>query len=157
VSEISSKESDFSESDTTISDLSGLPDSDSLCMRSPPCVTDSDTWSVVHADWDPPGNRFGTDDEDALAEFEAAEAASNKRGPTKPLAIPPLKRASIGHSLHGSKDRPHGVNHSATDSRLFLLFMRVLMLLLLEPRGDKTVRTKGLMTVLQCHLLLSLS
>ena len=80
MSESSSEESDFSESNTTISDLSDSPDSNSLYMPSSTCDTDSDTWFVVHAGWDPPDNHFGTNDEDALAVFEAVDAGSNKTG-----------------------------------------------------------------------------
>ena len=57
--------------------------------------TDTDTNSAVHADWTRPPNIFGTDDEDAIADYED-EGLSSKRGPQCLINAPPHKHVFIG-------------------------------------------------------------
>lgn len=54
----------------------------------------TDTNSAVHADWTKPANRFGTDNEDAMVDYED-ECLSCKWGPQCLINAPPSKRVFI--------------------------------------------------------------
>ena len=74
---------------------------------------DSDTYSAAHAGWSRPPNLFGTDDEDAMGDYEARCFSSKRKAQS--LADEPSYKCMFtrGEIVH---DRLHCLNRSATAS-----------------------------------------
>ena len=75
--------------------------------------TDSDTYSTTHADWTRPDNRFGTDNEDAMADYEAECLSLKRKAPSLANEASHKCTFTRGEAVHNQR---HCLNCSATAS-----------------------------------------